>query len=103
MWKACPECGDIQDLRGLKVTRVVCHKCTTHVYLMDVPELMSHAEIAFHSERKLRDIALNLTRQSAIWECIEKACDEYRDAQSEGLDSYASWECVREGMNELLD
>lgn len=101
-WKACPECGDIQDLRGLEVTRTVCHKCTPHIFLMDAQELLMHAEITFHRERKLRDIALNLTRQAAIWECIEKAIAEYSDAQREGLDCNAAWDCAKEGMNELL-
>lgn len=105
LWKACPRCGDIQDLRELKNNKALCYKCRAQgfqSYLMSASELMSHAEITFHSERKLRNIALNLTRQAAIWECIEKACDEYREANREGLDSCASWECAREGMNELL-
>lgn len=102
MWKACPECLSIQDLRGLEVTYAVCYKCTPHIFLMDAQELLMHAEITFHRERRLRRIALNLTRQTAIYECIEKACDEYGEAQREGLNSHASWECAREGMNELL-
>ncbi len=105
MWKACPECGNIQDLRELKDHKSVCYKCRAlgfQNYLLSVPELIMHAESSFYNGQKLRDIALNLVRQAAIWECIEKACDEYREAQREGLNSHASWKCARDGMNELL-
>ena len=69
---------------------------------MSASELMAHAEITFRYERKLRDIALKLTRQAAIWKCIEVACNEYREAQREGLGCNAAWDCALEGMNELL-
>lgn len=48
-------------------------------------------------------VSANLIRVAAIAECLKVATQEYSEAQRAGLDSWASWECAREGLRDLLE
>lgn len=109
MFRACPECGDVVAVTEQE-PYPYCKGCLGqgHMFaVMDVTQLFVSIERDARQgfERKAEKrfgIAVNLTRYSAIDECLRTASDAYREAQHEGLDANDAHDCAMDSLSDLM-